>query len=59
MTWQDWVVVAIGLAIVVGGALRIATNIKRRKSLFDPCASCFEKSCPSRGKNLSECEHNK
>ena len=47
------------MAIVVGGALRIAANIKRRKSLFDPCASCSEKSCPSRGKNLSECEHHK
>ena len=59
MTWQDWVVAIVGVAIVVGGVVRVAINLKRRKSLFDPCASCSEKSCPSRGKQSLECEHHK
>ncbi len=58
MTWQDWVVAAIGVAIVAWGVVRIVRNIKKRRSLFDPCASCSEKDCPSRGSRSSECEHN-
>ena len=57
--WQEWAVAAVGAALVIWGVVRVVINVKRRKSLFDPCASCSEKSCPSRGKNLSECEHHK
>ena len=59
MTWQDWVVAAIGAAIVVWGVVRVVCNIKKRRSLFDPCASCSEQNCPSRGSKLSKCEHDK
>ncbi len=59
MTWQDWVVAAIGAVIVGWGIVRIILNIKRRKSLIDPCASCSESDCPLRGKRSSECEHHK
>ena len=59
MTWQDLVVAAIGVAIVIWGVVRVAINIERRKSLFDPCASCSEKDCPSRGDHSSDCEHHK
>ena len=57
--WQEWAVAAVGAALVIWGVVRVVINVKRRKSLFDPCASCSEKSCPSRGSRSSDCEHNK
>lgn len=59
MTWQDWVVAAIGATIVIWGIVRIAGNVKKRKSLINPCASCSESNCPLRGNHSSDCEHNK
>lgn len=59
MTWQDWAVAAVGVAIVVLGVVRIVVNIKRRKSLVDPCASCSVSDCPSRDDRSSKCEHHK
>ncbi len=59
MTWQDWVVAAIGASIVIWGVVRIVCNVKKRKSPIDPCASCSERDCPLRGNRSSNCEHNK
>ena len=58
MTWQDWAVAAIGVALVVWLVWRVVRRVQG-KSKNSPCCNCgCSDSCPSVQK-VSKCDSKK